>query len=408
MVLIPKQMISLRAVGTRTGASNWSIAPLIALLAACAPEDNDFLDSVPEVRVEQDLRIDGYQADLVPVAWLGIGQDDRIAIIQLQDASIRFFSSAGEPQGDFGGPGEGPSEFRRPLRGGWIGDTLWIDDTQLNRSTLIAPDLHLVRTLPHASSLQPVEEERGRIPEFGPGTPFAVYPGDTALVAAFARAGDPLANAFDGSPLLRVSPDGAITRVVAVRPSHERGSFFVIFSDGGGAGFPVPFYQSPRWSVSPNGERIAILTVTLRDSDLSSFQIRVVDEQGNEIFDRTYRTSATAIPTAVIDSAVSARAENASNGEMRSAILRNLRGQMPLMYSPVSDILIGMDGRIWVSLRPTTEGNRWLILEPGGEPDGRVVLPRNVTLRVADDRYLWGLETDELGVESVVRYRLSE
>ena len=91
---------------------------------------------------------------------------------------------------------------------------------------------------------------------------------------------------------------------------------------------------------------------------------------------------------------------------MRSAILTDLGDHIPATYSPVDDILLGRDGRIWVSLRPDADGNSWLVLGPDGEPSMRVTVPANTRLEVADDRYVWGLEVDELGVESVVRYRL--
>ena len=379
----------------------------LSLFSACRTEKGtDVLDGLREAKVALDLRIDGYEADLVPIDWMGVGSTGRIALIQRQDAKVRFFDGEGKPIGEFGRNGEGPGEFRRPLRGGWIGDTLWIDDTQLDRSTLISPDLRLVRIVANAPALRPTQGDTARVPEFGPGTPHAIYPGDTMLVAASPRRDDPRADLFDGSPLLRVSAEGAITHVVVVRPVDDGGSFAVGFSDGRAGGFPVPFHQGPRWSVSPDGDRIGLLTVSFPTPEVGAFRIVVVDAHGREIFDRSYQTSTLSIPESVIDSVLSARVANASNTEMRSAILTDLGDRIPKTYSPVDDILLGRDGRIWVSLRPDADGNSWLVLGPDGEPSMRVTVPANTRLEVADDRYVWGLEVDELGVESVVRYRL--
>jgi hypothetical protein len=404
-MMISLQRIDMRAVPGASLATIWIFLGL-SLLPACGREDTDVLNGLPEASVALDLRIDGYEANLVPVAWMGVGSANRLALIQLQDARIRFFDGSGEPVGEFGRGGEGPGEFRRPLRGGWVGDTLWIDDSQLDRTTLISPELELVRTVANPPALRPIQGATTRIPEFGSGTPYAIYPGDTMLVSALPKAGDPFANVFDGFPLLRVSAEGHIARVVTERPSDEGGSFFVNYADGGGAGFPVPFHQGTRWSVSPDGERIALLTVTFPGPDVSTFRVEVVDEHGNEIFDRVYETSTISIPESVIDSVISARAESTSNRQMRSAILNDLKDRIPSMYSPVDDILLGFDARVWVSLRPGREGNSWLVLQPDGEPSMRVTLPANTRVMVAGDRYVWGLETDELGVESVVRYRL--
>ena len=377
------------------------------LLSACGSESrSDALDGLAEAKAELDLRIDGHAADLVPIAWMGIGSTGRIAILQQQDAKVRFFDSSGEPQGDFGGSGEGPGEFRRLLRGGWIGDTLWIDDTQLDRTTLISPELQVVRTVANISAVRPSQGDATRFPAFGSGTPYALYPGDTMLVSAMPQNDDPLANAFDGSPLLRVSREGTIADVVAVVPSDVRGSFFVEYTDGGAAGFPVPFHQTPRWSVSPDGKRIALLTVTFPTPQEAEFRVVVVNDNGHEIFDRAYRTATLPIPESLVDSVVSARAERASNSQMRRAILTDLKDRIPAIYSPVRDVLLGMDGRVWIGLRPDGDTNSWLVLGSEGEPGMRVTLPRNTRLMVANDQYMWGLEVDELGVESVVRYRL--
>lgn len=406
-----QMMISLRPIDIRPapGVNRKTLWILLGLnlLSACRSEkSSDVLDGLTEANVALDLRIDGYEADLVPVAWMGIGSTGRIALIQLQDAKVRFFDGSGEPLRDFGGNGEGPGEFRRPLRGGWIGDTLWINDTQLDRTTLISPELQLVRTVTNAPALRPIQGETTRIPEFGPGTPYAIYRGDTMLVAASPRSGDPRADALGGSPLLRVSAEGDIARIVAVRPSDERGSFFMRFSDGRAAGFPIPFHQDPSWSVSPDGTRIALLTVTFPTPHVGEFRVVVVDGYGHEIFDRAYRTSTLPIPGSAVDSVLSARAERAPNSEMRSAILADLRDRIPSTYSPVHDILLGMDGRAWISLRTDTDGNSWLVLRPDGEPAMRVTLPSNTRLMAADDQHIWGVEVDELGVESLVRYQL--
>lgn len=384
------------------------VLPALFLTMACGGDRSEAPHDLPTAPVELDLRIDGYAADLVPVTWIGIRLDGTVALVQQQVGSLRFFDRAGDPLGTFGRGGEGPGEFRRPIRGGWVADTLWIDDTQLNRVTLISPELELVRTIPRGrSTLRPAPGDEERIPEFRPGTPYAVYPGDTMLVVARPVPGDPLADIYDGSPLIRASADVMVDRIVAVPPLAEGSVFFVAY-EGGGAGITVPFYPRPVWAVSPSGDRVAILTITPGGADPSSFRVEVVDHQGEGIYDRSYPAPTVPIPQHVLDSVVTAMAERTSDTELRRAILDDLRDRIPSVYPPATDVLVGVDGRVWVALHGVGDGKQWLVLGPTGQPERRVVVPDNVDVRVVDGTYLWGLERDRFDVESVVRYRIPD
>ena len=92
------------------------------------------------IQIEEDLRIDGHTADLVPVFWLGVGPDGTIAAIQRLLSGVRFFDSVGNDLGLVGREGEGPEEFRVPSQAGWMGDTLWVSDFMLKRIALISTE----------------------------------------------------------------------------------------------------------------------------------------------------------------------------------------------------------------------------------------------------------------------------
>ena len=85
---------------------------------------------------------------------------------------------------------------------------------------------------------------------------------------------------------------------------------------------------------------------------------------------------------------------------------RELRSRVPPFYPPVENILIGADGRSWISLYRRDESEEWLILDAEGNPQGRVVLPGRTRLHVANATHIWALERDDLDVESIVRYRV--
>jgi hypothetical protein len=123
-----------------------SLATLTALLlAACgdrAPDGGAASEGVRtfEIRwatIVEEVRIDGYAEDLVPIQFVVVADDGGIAITQAQDAAVRFFTAEGEPAGRFGVQGEGPGEFLMTGRLGWLADTLWVFDPRVRRMTLI-------------------------------------------------------------------------------------------------------------------------------------------------------------------------------------------------------------------------------------------------------------------------------
>jgi hypothetical protein len=79
---------------------------------------------------------------------------------------------------------------------------------------------------------------------------------------------------------------------------------------------------------------------------------------------------------------------------------------LPAVFRPVHGIVAGSDGRTWIALRPNHGERPWLVLGATGTVVGRVAVPDNVRVVVANATHLWGIETDADGVQSVVRYRV--
>ncbi len=79
------------------------------------------------------------------------------------------------------------------------------------------------------------------------------------------------------------------------------------------------------------------------------------------------------------------------------------------MYPPIEEFLVGRDGSAWFRLRESDDsGSVYRILDPSGEPYGQVRFPRDVSIEAADLNSAWGVFADELDVQSVVRYTISD
>lgn len=362
----------------------------------CSASDSDppSIADLPTFAIEQDLRIDGMEADLVPIGWMGVAGDGVIAVLQGQISGVRFFDSLGNSLGVVGRKGEGPGEFQFPAQAGWIGDSLWVNDFMLKRITLISTEPAVVRTLPPIPSVRPAPEDQARFPVAPVYSPTALYPDGRLLVNS--RGGE----AIEGSPLFLVAGDGVIERLVLEIPRDPEETI-TVHQEGRSAASKVPFYPSPEWAVASDGSRIGVLTTNITGPEAGTFRVSLSDALGGQVYRRAYPFQGIPIPKQVLDSVVEIRAA-------RLGIETEMRNRIPPIYPPVEKILLGADGRTWIRLHSGDESEAWLILGSEGNPQGRVVLPARTTLHVANATHVWALERDELDVESIVRYRIRE
>ena len=212
----------------------------------------------------------------------------------------------------------------------------------------------------------------------------------------------------NSSPLFRASSEGVIQALVFDIPRFsEEGSVWVSF-EGGSASGPVPFYPSPKWVVAPDGSRIGALSTGISEPEAGTYQVRVHDGLGGQVFSRAYPYRGVPIPDHVVDSVLEVLAEWASHPVLKRVYQTEVKDRIPPIYPPVEEIVLGSDGRTWIGLYGGDEGEPWLILDVEGNPEGRVVLPPRTKLHVANATHIWALERDQLDVESIVRYRVLE
>jgi len=391
-----------------TRLKEWVLAAILVSKAlSCAPDENGrtVIGDLPIISVERDLHIDGHSADLVPVGWMGVAPDGTIAVLQPQDRTVRFFDQDGGDLGRVGSQGDGPGEFQSMARAGWIGDTLWVSDTQLGRFTLVSTAPEILRTMPPLRGARPKPEDEGRFPAYSMAFPFAVYPGGDLLLSVLMPIEGSAKTDPNSHPLFRTSSEGVIEKLVFDIPWDPEGSVSVTF-EGGSAGARVPFYSSPQWSAAPDGSRIGALTTNLSGPEAGTFQVSVYDSMGEEVFSRTYPYSGVPIPERVVDSVLEVRAERVPHPALKRAYQTEVRDRVPHIYPPVEKIVFGSDGRVWIGLYGGQEGKPWMILDGGGDPVGQVMLPPGVTLHVAGSDHIWGVERDEYDVESIIRFRI--
>jgi len=396
--------IPLRILGPLTG-----LATVLSLVSGCETREGALnpgeLWGGQEGVLIEELRIDGYESDLVPIGRSGaprsvaVAEDGIVAIKQDVDGMVRFFDPSGVEVGSVGGKGEGPGEFMRITRLAWMGDTLTAYDPALRRMTLFAPDMTFVRTVPVPTRAEPSLKDSGQIPEF----PFVSLLGPAGHGELFVNmggfAGTQLPARFRDRLIVgRIDGDGTITAILAMVPIPPQ----ITLPRGGVASNPFP--NPVHTGISPRGDPIAFARASLEGGKAGTFYLHVVDRFGDTVFSRRYPFHSVPLPQETADSVIR-RQISSLPGDLAGAYRRQARA--PSVYPPIEGIVVGHSGRVWV--REILMGGRhpYLVVDANGDPLGTVELDANQWLGVADGDHIWVVEEDENGVESVLRYRVS-
>lgn len=382
---------------------------LALLVLGCASEDRDAPGTISEAvfGVTEDSRVDAEAADLSRAGFMLVSEAGEILVTQPQDDVIKVFGPDGTAR-VVGHPGAGPGEFTNLTRIGWIGDSLWALDPGLKRVSIFGPDLGYVRSFPEPVSLR--ADDAAAAEDQAPLSVFvqAALPGGNLRVlgsfhpqrrAAWAEGLDSGAVAF-----LAVGEDGTVHRRLAVRGLDPCGVSYQIGDRGVGyTRIPLCLRQlDTGWE---GGADLVLLEVADPTAAAGSYRVTLIHGIGDTTFSRNLGYQPIAVTQGAIDS-VEERMSRAY-----ATLPPNARAAMPDLgpapfFPPVLRIHLGRDGSVWLEEHALDPGHHWLILDQAGEPVGRVVVPGNFRLMVADLGTIWGLEADEDGLESIVRYRV--
>jgi len=387
------------------------------LLTSCGGDDGPSATrdtAGPLLTLVEELRIDGYQHDLVPIDTtirVAVAEDGRIAIAQRQTYNVRLFSPSGEPLGSIGRQGQGPGEFEAVHRLGWIADTLYAYDFTLRRFTLMDPEFNYVRYVHVPPGARPSPEFADNLPSFSTVFGGALY-ADGSVYGELAGPNPREIGTYElgKSTYGRIREDGTVLSYFqfATGPAIDPVTVSMTMPDGTsttGMLMPIimPMPERPILRLADNGTRMAHLQVFMEGPDAGTFELFVEDVFDGPLYRRRYPFDAVPITRSVQDSILAARFEDSPEDDPIATALR-ANAVFPPMLPPVVGMVHGADDRLWIRLADTQEGRPYDILDPGGEPIGRVVLPITERIAVADATHIWVIERDDLGIESVIRY----
>jgi hypothetical protein len=310
-----------------------------------------------------------------------------IAIAQNQDAVVRLFTDDGHYLGSLGGRGKGPGEMTLIERVGWKADTLWISDPSQGRVTLFDGRRRLVRTLRYPTSAELTLPESGRKLRFPSVRILALLPGDTFHATLAVDVGQEAPEAYHGRSVhALITETGIAARLIVRVPIGQ-----VQLNTPKGESFMLPFPNRVVQGVSVDDDITVFAQAFIEGEATGTILVTAVQTSGDTVFARHYPVDLVEIPAPVRDS-----------------VARRTTLPIPSVYPPLAGLIIGSDRSVWIELNPTPEGRPYMVLGPTGDQLGSFMLPTSQRIGQVRGDWMWSIDRDSLGVESVVKWAVGQ
>lgn len=373
----------------------------LAVLVRTAAGQSSRLD-VPTWRARETLRLGSLNEPATTFGRISAAMLDsagRIYVLDALSQNVRIFSPEGRLERTLGRRGNGPGEFERPFRMGFVGRQLWISDGASQR--LVFFDM-----AGHADSTSR--------PDYRPpaglniDAPLALA-ADGGVIIIPSIPGDRLASGQSVAvPIVRLSPDGRLDTLHVV----QRGGIGVRIEIGTNQLFlRRPLVWTPVVATASDAGLLAIAEQRAgRDESSPEFRLIVKDGVGRVTGDRPTRYDPVRVPRAwrdsVVDRYVTALKTRVQNSDL---LARRIAAgfEIPAMFPPVERVVVGNDRTVWLRLAGAAPSARWLVYDAQAKPLGAVELPANLDIVFAGPRDVLAVGSLDNEVPIVVRYTIT-
>jgi 6-bladed beta-propeller len=365
----------------------------------------------PRALITEDLRLDAQKEDFPSIGRIQIGPRGVIAVPVYPEVTLKMFDSTGKYLGNVGRKGAGPGEFATISNVGWVGDTMWVLDGSQRRISFFGPDSKHIRTVAGPISANRTVVGTPTTKQLASFTSLGVQADGSIAGSALLKAPMVASNERSGDKVLvRITPSGGAHYLMPLPRVGEPDERFYI--NAGGLLNPIPFVTPPQYATSASLEHIVVLRSLQTSPTGGTVTVTLSRTTGDTLYSKTFLYRGEPIPKAVRDSVIAA--ELTGNGTMTEGP-RNLRRTVheiakkktPFIYAGASFVVLGLDNTVWLGLHPTAQGRKVLVFNVRGEAVASVILPPNTLIRQANARNMWTIETNDDGLNSVVRYRVT-
>lgn len=367
----------------------------------------------PRRTARLDLRIgsvDDSATMLTDFRELLVGPDGHIYSLHWRDSNIRVHAPEERLVRTMGQPGEGPGEFRTPWNMGLHGDTLWVFDSDTYRFTWFDAAGELIE-----SRAFPVDfGDRDHSPPRPSGLlrDRTVWGTSTSMSIGVAegRITHQVDVLFDTTGAITDTlVERSITNSVWLLRDPDR-------ADGLAKIGPQPFSAVEIAIVAEDRPELVVVERPIAaDARRGEFRVTKLALDGDTLFSSSFAYVPRTIPPALSDSLVREFAAPPPRpppsgvgvwpASARALELARASMLLPAFFPPVSAVVLGHDGTIWLGRESGGGAMReWWIIDEQGQPIGAVSLPQAFRVMAAERDRVWGMEKDELDVPYIVRY----
>ncbi len=323
-----------------------------------------------------------------------------VLAIESRPAGLFLFDARGALVRRIGRAGDGPGEYRSLGGAGFLGDTLWTSDPQLQRVTLFTVDGRVLRTIPQAPAAT----------GSGPGAfvrPFVgtLLPGDRAVGGASIASSAIADGQVPRRPVLLMTRDGRTLDTIAWISLENsqlalRTATRQIFAS-------QPYGDSPISATAAARERFYVIDRRSATSARgATFGVVALNFSGDTVWSRRYPYTPKPLERDSVNSYVNRLSTTGVGGQAVPADVVREQLYAPAFRAPVVGAVAGDDGSLWLRLGGLTGDAEYMVIAPNGTLAATVTLPRSVTISAITGDVAWGTDRDADDVPSVVRFRI--
>lgn len=385
----------------------------VLLLAACeGGGTGSHLDAPPWTVAGPEVRIGAVDDPAYAFSFvraLSVGPTGRVFSLHLNDASVRVWSPDGKPAGSIGRQGDGPGEFQNPISLGFFGDTLWVMDLRAYRASYFTADGSFLGNATPKVDLGSREVSPPR-PErpLRDGTWFGAAP---AFSDGIAR------GTITQTEYVHMDGAGALLDTVWVQQWRPTDILALLNKDGRGGSYSrQPFGDRPLFQVMDDGGMVVVEYRVPDHAEGATFSVMRLSVSGDTLWRRALPYSPVPLDPARANRAADSMAEERVQffsrmrpGLTQAGLTKELRDAM---YAPpfepfLRGLVVASDGSIWLQrYGATADGAEWWVLDEKGQPLGRAFMPDGLRVVAIRGDDVWGVETDDMDVSYIIRYRV--
>ncbi len=317
-----------------------------------------------------------------------------LVVFDSRPNGVRVLGPTGAFTHSVGRVGRGPGEFVLLNRIGLIGDTVWMSDRTLRRTTLFGLDGGVIKTLaweavPGAAggALNTVEGL------FADGTAWGENNGHIARVM---RGGPELPK-----PILRMSRAGATLDTIVIVPTSH--TMFAFMNGPRGTFGSQKFADGALVIGAPSQSRLYVVgravATSARTANVSVVALRPTG-------DTLWRRDLTYLPRKLEKAAADSFVGQIKGSSADDDAIRRLLF-IPEFRPPVASGFAADDGTLWLRREEGRATVEYWIVSPEGKLTATLLVPQSLALTAARGAQVWGVEKNADDVPVVVRFRIA-